>query len=69
MLSLGKTYDTKSLLAERAPGFASEVVVETRRERYAALPACVGCGWTEFKDVAPDVRHRRHDQREISAMI
>ena len=31
----GKTYDYESLLAERAPGFAKEVEMDSRRERYA----------------------------------
>jgi len=31
----GKTYDFESLLKTRAPGFASEVTVDVRRERFA----------------------------------
>src|SRR5918999_1030563 len=30
----GKTYDFESLLEARAPGFAHEIDVETRRERF-----------------------------------
>ena len=30
----GKTYDYESLLRERAPGFANEVTVDVRRERF-----------------------------------
>ena len=31
----GKTYDYESLLQERAPGFAKEIGLETRQERFA----------------------------------
>ena len=31
----GKTYDFESLLKERAPGFASEITVDVRRDRFA----------------------------------
>ena len=39
----GKTYDYDSLLALRAPGFASEVEVETRRERFAGAINTLTC--------------------------
>ena len=35
----GKTYDYESLLKERAPGFANEIGVETRRAALRAVPA------------------------------
>ena len=38
----GKTYDYESLLKERAPGFADEVTVEVRRERFAQCRARPG---------------------------
>jgi len=62
----GKTYDYESLLAERAPGFASEVVVETRRERYARCQRGLDAVGRKFKDVAPDAFVIvGNDQREI----
>ena len=62
----GKTYDYESLLAERAPGFASEVVIETRRERYARCQRALDAVGRKFKDVAPDAFVIvGNDQREI----
>ena len=62
----GKIYDYESLLAERAPGFASEVVVETRRERYARCQRGLDAVGRKFKDVAPDAFVIvGNDQREI----
>ena len=33
----GKTYDYETLLHERAPGFAAEVTVESRRDRLSLI--------------------------------
>jgi hypothetical protein len=62
----GKTYDFESLLAERAPGFASQVDLETRRERFAKCRAAMGQLGQKFKEVAPDaVIILGNDQREF----
>ena len=37
----GKTYDYESLLKSRAPGFAHEITVEKRRERFIKCRALV----------------------------
>ena len=34
----GKTYDYEALLKSRAPGFAHEITVEKRRERFSEVP-------------------------------
>src|SRR4029434_6407186 len=38
----GKTYDFESLLKERAPGFAKEIDVETRRRRFMECRQALG---------------------------
>src|SRR5437762_180515 len=62
----GKTYDYESLLAERAPGFAKEIEIDSRRERYARCQKALDAVGKKFKDVAPDAFVIvGNDQREI----
>jgi len=62
----GKTYDYESLLQQRAPGFAKEVEVETRRERHAQCRRAMDALGRKFKEVSPDaVVIVGNDQREF----
>jgi hypothetical protein len=62
----GKTYDYEALLKERAPGFASEVTVEVRRERFARCRTAMEALTKKFAEVAPDaVVILGNDQREF----
>ncbi len=62
----GKTYDFESLLKERAPGFANEIGVETRRERFQRCRAAMEALGRKFKQVNPDaVVIVGNDQREF----
>ena len=62
----GKTYDYESLLHERAPGFAKEAALETRRERFERCQRALDAVGKKFKDVAPDAFVIvGNDQREI----
>jgi OH-DDVA oxygenase len=62
----GKTYDYESLLRERAPGFAGEIGIETRRDRFARCQRALDAVGKKFKDVAPDAFVIvGNDQREI----
>ena len=62
----GKTYDFESLLKERAPGFANEIAVETRRERFQRCRAAMEALGRKFKEVNPDaVVIVGNDQREF----
>jgi len=62
----GKTYDYESLLHERAPGFAKEAALETRRERHERCQRALDAVGKKFKDVAPDAFVIvGNDQREI----
>src|SRR6195256_3246972 len=62
----GKTYDYESLLRERAPGFAKEIEMESRRERYERSQKALDAVGRKFKDVAPDAFVIvGNDQREI----
>jgi hypothetical protein len=62
----GKTYDYESLLKERAPGFAKEVEVETRRARHAQCRRAMDVLGRKFAEVAPDaVVIVGNDQREF----
>jgi hypothetical protein len=62
----GKAYDYESLLRERAPGFAKDVEIETRRERHAKCRAAMEVLTKKFGDVAPDaVVIVGNDQREF----
>jgi hypothetical protein len=62
----GKTYDFETLLKERAPGFASEIGVETRRERFQQCRKAMEVLGRKFKEAAPDaVVIVGNDQREF----
>jgi OH-DDVA oxygenase len=62
----GKTYDYDSLLRERAPGFAREIDVETRRERFAKCRRAMEALGQKFNEVSPDaVVIVGNDQREF----
>ena len=62
----GKTYDYETLLKERAPGFAKEVEVETRRERFLQCRRAMEVLGKKFQQVAPDaVVIVGNDQREF----
>src|SRR5918997_3760286 len=62
----GKTYDYESLLQERAPGFADEVTVEKRRERFMQCRSALEALGKKFDEVAPDaVVIVGNDQREF----
>src|ERR687887_178323 len=62
----GKAYDYESLLLERAPGFASETSIDTRRERYARCQRALDAVGKKFKDTSPDAFVIvGNDQREI----
>ncbi len=62
----GKTYDYESLLRERAPGFAAEVEVSVRRERFARCRAAMEALTCKFKETAPEaVVIVGNDQREF----
>jgi hypothetical protein len=62
----GKAYDYEALLAARAPGFAREVTIDVRRERYAACRAAMERLTRKFHEVAPEaVVIVGNDQREF----
>ena len=62
----GKTYDFESLLKARAPGFADQVTVETRRERFAKCRTAMEALGAKFNAVSPDaVVIVGNDQREF----
>jgi hypothetical protein len=62
----GRTFDYESLLKERAPGFAKEVEVETRRERHAQCRRAMEVLGRKFKEAAPEaVIILGNDQREF----
>jgi OH-DDVA oxygenase len=62
----GKTYDFESLMAARAPGFAHEVTVEKRRERFMQCRAALEALGKKFNEVKPDaVVILGNDQREF----
>jgi hypothetical protein len=62
----GKTYDFESLLSVRAPGFADEVTVEKRRERFLKCRTALEALGTKFNAVSPDaVVIVGNDQREF----
>ena len=62
----GQAYDFESLLKQRAPGFAREVSIETRRERHARCQRGLEEMAARFKQAAPDVMViLGNDQREI----
>jgi len=62
----GKTYDFEALMNERAPGFASQTDVETRRVRHAKCRAAMEQLTRKFAEVKPDaVVIVGNDQREF----
>jgi len=62
----GKMYDYEGLLQERAPGFAGEIGIETRRDRYERCQRALDALGRKFKDVAPEAFVIvGNDQREI----
>jgi hypothetical protein len=62
----GKTYDFESLMKARAPGFASQIDIETRRERLAKCRRAMETLGQKFNAVAPDaVVIVGNDQREF----
>ena len=62
----GKTYDFPTLLQERAPGFADQIGVETRRERLKRCRTAMDVLGAKFKQVNPDaVVIVGNDQREF----
>jgi hypothetical protein len=62
----GKSYDFEALLAERAPGFAHEIGVERRRERFLRCRSALDTLGQKFNAVSPDaVVIIGNDQREF----
>jgi hypothetical protein len=62
----GRTFDYESLLKERAPGFAKEVEVETRRARHAQCRRAMEVLGKKFQEAAPEaVIILGNDQREF----
>ena len=62
----GKTYDYDALLQARAPGFAHEITVEKRRERFLLCRSALEALGKKFNDVSPDaVVIIGNDQREF----
>jgi hypothetical protein len=62
----GKTYDYPALLKERAPGFADEITVEIRRERFGKCRQALEALGRKFRDVSPEaVVIIGNDQREF----
>jgi hypothetical protein len=62
----GRTYDFESLLKERAPGFADQIGVETRRARHAQCRRAMETLSRKFAQVAPEaVIIVGNDQREF----
>src|ERR1700744_1140429 len=62
----GKTWDYETLLRERAPGFAAEVTVEWRRDRYLQGHPGMGVRGGKFGEAAPEaVVIVGNDQREF----
>src|SRR5579864_2677270 len=62
----GKTYDFETLLKERAPGFADQVTVEVRRDRFQQCRRAMEVLGKKFKEAAPEaVVILGNDQREF----
>ena len=62
----GKTYDFDSLVQARAPGFASEITVEKRRNRFLQCRRALEALGRKFNEVAPEaVVILGNDQREF----
>src|SRR5580698_3333204 len=62
----GRTYDYESLLKERAPGFADQVDLETRRARHARCRTALEALSARFTETGPEaVVIVGNDQREF----
>ena len=62
----GKTYDYEALLKERAPGFADQVTLETRRQRYDRCRKAMEALSAKFTETGPEaVVIVGNDQREF----
>ena len=62
----GRTYDYEALLKERAPGFAEQVTVEVRRERYDRCRKAMEALSAKFTETGPEaVVIVGNDQREF----
>jgi aromatic ring-opening dioxygenase catalytic subunit (LigB family) len=62
----GKSYDYEGLLAARAPGFAHEIAVEKRRQRFMQCRRALEALGEKFNEVKPDaVVILGNDQREF----
>src|SRR5215471_2982766 len=62
----GRNYDFESLLRERAPGFADEIGIETRQERFARCRRAMETLGRKFAEAAPEaVVIVGNDQREF----
>jgi Catalytic LigB subunit of aromatic ring-opening dioxygenase len=62
----GRTYDYEALLKERAPGFADQVDVETRRQRFARCRKAMEVLAAKFTETGPEaVVIVGNDQREF----
>lgn len=62
----GKAYDFEGLMKERAPGFADQVALEVRRERFARCRTAMEALGKKFQAVAPEaVVMVGNDQREF----
>jgi hypothetical protein len=62
----GKTWDYETLLRERAPGFAAEVTIESRRDRFQQCHRAMEKLTRKFAEVAPEaVVIVGNDQREF----
>jgi hypothetical protein len=62
----GRTYDYEALLKERAPGFAEQVTVQVRRERYDRCRKAMEALAAKFTETGPEaVVIVGNDQREF----
>jgi len=62
----GGTYDFPTLVKERAPGFASEIGIESRSERHARCQRALDAIGRKFKEVAQEAMVIfGNDQREL----
>ncbi len=62
----GKTWDYESLLRERAPGFAAEIALDSRRARFHQCRQAIEALGRKFRETAPEaVVIVGNDQREF----
>lgn len=62
----GRTWDFESLLRERAPGFAGEVTIDSRRDRFHQCRRAMEALGRKFRETAPEaVVILGNDQREF----